>query len=132
MEKFLSKIFTPLKKIEPNSSYLSQSKKTILLSEQEPTQESIKSILRPRFLEGISLRTSFALASLLLIIITGSVSYLKSSSTPLAGSLNDEALAQEINSIDFQVQVKEVSYFNQSARDVSLALDEISSPSQNQ
>ena len=116
-----------IKKIEPSADFLHQSKMTIAvtLQEEKAKQKSIR-FIPMRMVEGITLRSTFAFASIFLVAIVASTAYFTTTSNHLAKSLDDKALAQEATSLDFEIQIAEAAYFDQSARQVALALDKIS------
>ncbi|PIR87831.1 MAG: hypothetical protein COU10_02505 [Candidatus Harrisonbacteria bacterium CG10_big_fil_rev_8_21_14_0_10_45_28] len=108
-------------KITPDSGFFARSKSEIL-----STPQSARGFSFPiRIFEGITPRTAFAFASIFLVVIISGASYLSSSSSQLASSLNDTALVKEATQATFEIQIAEAAYFDESADKVALALDKI-------
>jgi len=111
-----------LKKLEPDSSFLAHSKTAII-----STDQATRVLRLPmRFFEGITVRTSFAFASIVIIAAIVSISIFASPTSRLAGSLDDSTLVVEATEANLQIEIAEAAYFDQSAQRVALALDKIS------
>ncbi len=127
-EDFLKQLLQPLRRIEPEQTFIAASKARILLATQEPPMNMLSSRLRIRFFESLTLTGAIALASFLILIAFGSISYLSGGGATLATSFNNDALISEAQSTDFQLQIKAVTYFDESAKQVAMALDKITQP----
>ena len=124
----LKKLLSPLRRIAPDSAYMTRSKELIAFSAQEAPVKSLRTRLMSRIFESMTLTAGVALASLLIVIALGSISYLGGSSHSggqVAASFNNDSLALEAQSADFSIQIQNISYFDESARQVALALDKI-------
>lgn len=129
-EILLKKLLAPLSRITPDSGYMTASKAQISLREQEMPSQLLSSRFFSRIFESVTFTAGLALASLLIFVAIGSLSYLAGSSNgKLASSFNNDSLALEAKSIDFSMQIREISYFDESAKQVALALDKISEKS---
>lgn len=129
----LKKLLSPLKSITPDSAYMSRSKQLITFARQKApvVQMPLYTRFAGRMLESFTFSAGLALASLFIIIALGSLSYLTGPAQDgaVATSLNNDSLALEAESIDFNMQIKEISYFDESAKQVALALEKISEQS---
>lgn len=129
-ETLLKKLLTPLNRITPDSGYMANSKALISMRAQELPAQPLRMRFFSRMFESVTFTASLALASLLIFIAIGSLSYLTGTSNgQLASSFNNDSLAMEAKSIDFSMQIREISYFDESAKQVALALDKISEQS---
>ena len=126
-EQFLKNLLKPLRRIEPSRDFMARSKQLITLARQEAAPAPIRERVLSSIFEGFTFSVGIAMASLLLIVTIGSISYLTGTSGgEVASSFNNASLAQEADSIDFNLQIQEISYFDESAKQVALALDKIS------
>lgn len=126
-EEFLKKLVSPLKRVEPTSEFMARSKARIMLTKQEAP----KFKLRLNFFESLTFTGAIGLASILLLAGIGSLSYIASDSSNLAdNSLNNAVLISEAESANFQLQIKEITYFDESAKQVALVLEKIAEPNE--
>jgi hypothetical protein len=125
MESKLNTIFARLKQITPDQAFLSRSKASILATAQEA--------VRPRT-TLFSVRERFvfipALAFGALLLVTISLGAFVNptddvllTNAPAVSSSED--LTREAEKVDFSIKIAEVNYFDESAEQVALALDEI-------
>lgn len=133
-EILLKKLLSPIKRIQPDSAYMQRSKALISLRNQETASLPLNLPLSKRFtsriFESVTFTAGLALASLFIFIALGSLSYLAGEpGGQMASSFNNDSLALEAKSVDFSMQIKEISYFDESAKQVALALDKISETS---
>ena len=129
-EADFKKFLSVLRRIQPTDAYQSRSKPLIVLARQEqplaaPALPRVK--LRLRIFESLTVTGAIALASFLIIAALGSMSIvnLRENGT-LASSLSSDSLVSEAKSANFDLQIKEVTYFDESSKQVALALDKIS------
>jgi hypothetical protein len=127
-EQLLKNLLRPLRRISPESAYMTRSKQLIAMTRQEAAVAPIRSRLRKGIFESMTMTAGLALASLLLLVAVGSLSTLTGSNTngKVAASFNNDSLALEAQSADFTMQIQEISYFDESAKQVALVLDKIS------
>ena len=119
MEQHLTKF----KNIQPNKDFQERSKQLILAAAQlEPTGFTL-----PQWLS----KAVFAPALATILLILGGLSALLNGSSPsLADSLNQENLAAEVKSLDIQIQLSQVQYYQDSIKKIEVALQEISGESE--
>jgi hypothetical protein len=67
---------------------------------------------------------AIGLASVLLLVILGSLSYSNQGGSTNS-SFNSNAIVAEAQSANFELHIKEVTYFDESAKQVALALEKI-------
>lgn len=127
-ESLLKHLLRPLTRIIPDGAYMKRSKELISFAGQEAPLKPLRVRFMSRIFESITITAGVALASLLLVIGLGSLSYLKTtpSGGQVATSFNNESLAMEATLSDFNMQIQAISYFDQSAKQVAMALDKIS------
>ena len=118
-QKF-EKVISLLRSVEPDRDFVARSKRLILATAQEPRQRFSLS-----FLEGVTVQTAFAYASIIMVMFVGGVTYLKSTPAHLSQSLNDDVLVQEVRSASFEIQIAEARYYDESADAVALALEKL-------
>lgn len=116
-------LLTKLKSIEPNKDFKTRSLAIILNSRQ----------IQPKTIWDYILanphqKIAFSLTTLAILLILGGLSALNSSfSAPsLASSLNQSALDAEAKSLDIQIQLSQVQYYQDSIKRIEVALKEIS------
>ena len=117
-------IFNEIKNVQPTAEFVARSKATICRAPQ------IEARVPGRFWERVKLSSALAFASVLVLIGFGSINYLSNNSAPVLGSFNNNNLLTEASSLNFQLQIKEATYFTESAETVALALDEIAKDNQ--
>lgn len=123
----LQKLLSPLSRITPDMAYMTRSKTMIALRSQEAPTEPLRVRFMSRIFESMTLTAGLALASLLVVIALGSISYINGSrSGQVAASFNNDSLALETKSADFNFQIQDIGYFDESAKQVTMALDKIS------
>ena len=133
-EILLKKLLSPLTRITPDAGYMANSKARISLRGQEIQNQPLGARFFSRVFESVTFTAGLALASLFIFIALGSLSYLAGGapSGQVTSSFNNDSLALEAESVDFNLQISEISYFDESAKQVALALDKISGQSSNE
>ncbi len=125
MQDAIQKIFTSLKRITPDSGYLAQSKASILQSTQDARTQ-----LQPKFafsfFERLNITGAVALGALVLLVV-GTAAFMGTPAGQLADvpSIASESLTREASEADFTLQISEAQYFDESAEQVAVALDQI-------
>lgn len=125
-EATLQKLLNPLTGITPSPEFAMRSKAQILMSAQEQT---VPARVRVRFFESLTVTGAIGLASVLLLVILGSLSY--SNQGGSTNSFNSNAIVAEAESANFELHIKEVTYFDESAKQVALALEKIAEADDN-
>lgn len=124
IEKKLTTYFHRLAPITPRAEFVLRSRAEVTRAPQELRTHSWAFRLR----EAVTSGSALALASFLLLVVLGGVSYVAKHNGPVANSaLNDASLAREAAQISFQVQIQDAEYFDESASQVVRALDRLSS-----
>lgn len=124
IEQKLQNYFKHFTAITPRSEFLARSRSEVLKQPQLALAETWLS----RMKESLTTGSALALASLLLFIVLGSISYLATQTTgqvATAPSFNNDSLAKEAAQLSFQVQLKDAEYFDESASQVVRALDRV-------
>lgn len=122
-EDQIGKILRNFQKVNPNQSFLARSRGQILTSSQNAPNAWQALFLR---FERSSFRLAGATFGLVLVLALGIFGYFNYRSSSIAASLSKDKLLTEASSADFQIQIKEVKYYADSAEQVALALTEIS------
>jgi hypothetical protein len=128
IEKKLTTYFARYKKLMPSAEFLHRSKTTIAFAKQEAVGFGG---LRSRIVESLTASGALALASLLLLVVLGSISYIgsKTGATLVQNSTTDAettALLKEASLLVSSVQLKEVDSFAESSEQMVSALDILS------
>lgn len=123
MEKYLYGILRPLKNIlKPHPEFIRQSRPIILTY----TKTGAFKILRILG-DSIKFAAALSLASLLLLLVLGGMSYFKTNFSPvILTGFNTQKLLGEIDDLDFQIRLTEAQYYSQSTKEVAAAPDEVS------
>ncbi len=128
LEQKLTTYFARYKSLTPRAEFLAQSKLRIAMSKQE--QPAVRMTLRARLAQSLTLSGALALASVLLVVVLGGVSYLSKRTGGVAttAAVDAEAIAllHEASQLTSSVQIKEVDRFTQSSESVAVALDKLS------
>lgn len=124
MEEQLVKILKQFKLIRPDEGFIKYSRQNILSSPQLR-----KGILgfRSNVFESFKLATAIALASALLFVFLGGLSYfnVKNLTPVLLTSLNDENLKAEEAKLDLQIQLGELTYDLGQEKEIGAKIDEL-------
>ena len=120
-------LLTKLKSIKPTQDFQERSQAVILLSRQNQPKtvwDSVFAVPYPK--------VAFGFAALAIFLILGGLSALNNSlvSQSLVSSLDQENLTTEIKSLDIQIQLSQVQYYQDSIKKIELALKEISGESE--
>jgi hypothetical protein len=123
IEQKLQNYFKRFTAITPRSEFVMRSRMQVTSSGQLPIAETWLS----RMKESLTTGSALALASLLLLIVLGSISYVSKQGGQMAttSSLSNDTLTREAAQLSFQVQLKDAEYFDESASQVVRALDSI-------
>lgn len=128
IEQKIQKYFDVMKRHVPGADFLMRSKATILISAQEPPAPAG---FRAKVLESLTAGSALALASLLLLVVLGSISYVgtQTAATLATTATHDadaEALLREASQLVSSVQIKEVDQFLESSEQMVSALNALS------
>ena len=125
-------LFTLLKQFKaltPSQDFLARSKQMIFAREQHLTpREAVPACLsgrQARLFEGAKFVGALVLASFLLFVVLGTLSHIQTLTPSLANALNKDALQKEATSLEFQMRIKEATYYTETAEQVAIALDKI-------
>ncbi|MBI3046135.1 MAG: hypothetical protein HYY86_01135 [Candidatus Harrisonbacteria bacterium] len=123
----MEQLLTKLKSIQPTQNFQERSKAIILLSRQNQPQTVWNSLLAMPHQ-----RITFGLTALAVFLILGSLSALNNSSVSqsLVSSLDQENLTAEVKSLDIQIQLAQIQYYQDSIKKIEVALKEISEESE--
>lgn len=123
MEEQLIKILKALKLIKPEEGFVQRSRGIILSSPQKQGLFGFRS----NIFESFKLAAAITLASALLFVFLGGLSYfnVKNLSPVLLTSLNDENLKAEEQKLDFQIQLGQVTYDLGSEKEIGAKIDEL-------
>lgn len=119
--EFLIQKIKELKNIVPDATFFARSHNLITLT---PQVRAMKAHLWESFRYGLAL----SLGSILLIIGLGGFSYLKLNklSPFIIGGLNTKSLAAEAGRANFDLELAEAQYFEDSSRVITVALNAVS------
>lgn len=126
MEEGLNKILKELKAIKPDEGFVQRSRHLILSSPQE--KRGLFNFKLNLF-EGVKLATAITLASAMLFVFFGGLSYfnVKNLSPVTLSSLNADNLKAEAEKLDFQIQLGQANYNlgSESDKEIGAKIDEI-------
>jgi hypothetical protein len=110
---FIKKLLSPLSLITPSDAFMTRSKELIAFSRQEMPLKPMRMRFVGRIFESFTFSAGLALASIMIMLALGSISYLVGapSNGKIATSLNNKYRSKQ--NIDFSIQIK-ISYFNES------------------
>ena len=125
MEDQLIKILKSLKSITPDTEFLSRSRNLILSTPQK--QASGWFIFRGNLMQSIKLGAAMTLASALLFIILGGVSFfnVRNLSPVMLSSINEENIAAEADKLDFNIQLGQLEYDVEDEKEIGAKLDDL-------
>ncbi len=128
IEQKLSAYFAKYRSIHPDAGFAARSLSKITAASQESPVLHGSWVLRLK--ETMTASSALALASFLLLIVVGSISYVAKQSGQMArlngADFTDETLAREAAQLSFQVELQAAEYFDESASQVVRALDRLS------
>ena len=117
-------LLTKLKAIKPNKEFAAQSKALIFAA---PQLEKNSVAFNFQSLLSFPNKTLATVGAALVLLLIGSIPALLNSPTPsMADSLDQEKLTSEAQSLDIQIQLSQVQYYEDSARKIEVALNEAS------
>ena len=116
-------LLTKLKSIKPTQNFQERSRAIIFLSRQNQPKTVWDSLLAMQHQ-----KIAFGLTALGIFLILSGLSVLNNSSVSqsLVSSLDQEKLAAEVKSLDIQIQLSQVQYYQDSIKKIEVALKEIS------
>ncbi|MDP2695653.1 MAG: hypothetical protein Q8O87_00145 [bacterium] len=125
MEQKIIKTLESLKAIKPSEDFARYSKASILASSQKTN------LGRRRFQwnlwDSVKFASALTLGTLLVLVVAGGLSYFNLNLAPtLITELNQEGLLREANSLDFEIHLSELNYYDKSAKEVAALLDRVS------
>ncbi len=125
MEDQLLKILKSLKSISPDTEFLSRSRNLILSTSQKQTGGWF--IFRGSVMQSIKLGAAMTLASALLFIILGGVSFfnVRNLSPVMLSSINEENIAAEADKLDFNIQLGQLEYDVTDEKEIGAKLDDL-------
>lgn len=128
IEEKIQKYFTVVKRRMPSVEFLTRSKATILIARQE---SPVPTGLRAKIVESLTASSALAMASILLLVVLGSISYVgtQTAATLATNTVQDpdaEALLREASQLVSSVQIKEVDQFLESSEQMVSALNLLS------
>lgn len=125
MEEKIIKTLKAFRAIEPGNDFMHRSKSVILAT---PKINHHLSTLKISFWESLKFGAALSLASILIFIIIGGVSYfnIKKLAPGVLTGLDDNNLLSEASAVDFQIKLSEIKYYEEAAKEVTALLDEIS------
>ncbi|GEM_PF-4788413 len=110
-----------LKGIKPDTGFTELSRRLILSERQEVTRVVGK---KQWSIFGAQISKTVVLAGLAVLIVVGGGILLNQRHSNALAKTNKQKLLSEAQSLNFDIKVKEVQYFNQSAENVTVALNE--------
>lgn len=119
MDDKILKILKTGKLIEPSPEFKERSRRLLFAA---PTPK--KEYGFPAFfglMENFRLRLALGTLGALLLAVLG-VNYWQTFNQP---NLNGQALKHEVENLDFQIQLQEIEYFENSAKEIAVILDDI-------
>jgi hypothetical protein len=91
---------------------------------------TLREIIWREFAENLKFGAALGLATFLLFIAFGSVTWWSDFvRTPGGSGLSERELLTEAAKLDFEIQLGEAQYYTDSAREIAVILDEIDDPS---
>ena len=125
MEDKIIKTLKALRAIEPSEDFVKRSRGLILAS---PRENHHLAGFKFRIWESFRFAGALAMASFLIFAIFGGLAYfnIKNLGPMILTSFNEGNLLTEANSLDFQIRLNEVNYYEESAKQVTALLDEVS------
>ncbi len=124
MEDQLIKFLKSFKSIVPDEGFVSRSRKLVLASEQHSRGWFI---FRGGIMESLKLGAALTLASALLFIVLGGVSYfnVRNLSPVMLSSVNQSNIQTEADNLDFHIQLGEIKYDVNADKEVGAKIDEL-------
>jgi len=123
MKNNVETILHSLQRITPDAGFCARSKAQIIARSQE--EKLVRVNWAVALFAHKSARFVVGFASIVLLTTVGVSSYVASNTRSLASSFNNKALAQEADLLDVQIHIKEAVYYDESAEQIALALEEI-------
>ncbi len=123
MEERLIKVLKSLKLVSPDDGFIHRSRQILFASEQKPAPARFVF----SFSESFRLAAALAMASILLFIALGGLSYLHlgNLSPSLLTKAGGENLKSEMENLNFQIQLGQAKYDLGNEKSVGLDIDEL-------
>ncbi|MDO8467291.1 MAG: hypothetical protein Q7S83_04100 [bacterium] len=124
MEDQLIKILKSLKSITPDEGFISRSKNLVTAASQHSAGWFI---FRGSVLQSIKMGAALTLASGLLFIVLGGISFfnIRNLSPVMLSSVNKENIEAEAENLDFQIQLGQVKYDVDSEKAIGAQIDAV-------
>jgi hypothetical protein len=125
MENKLIKILKSLGNIiVPDEEFKKRSRRLILAIEKQ--SHHIQSV-KTRFWESLKFSGALAMATFLIFVIFGGLAVfkIKNLSPAVLTSFNEDNLLTESEEVDFQIELREIRYYERSAQEVAALFDEV-------
>lgn len=124
MEDQLVKILKSLKSITPDEGFLSRSKNLITAA---PQYSAGWFVFRGSVLQSIKMGAALTLASGLLFIVLGGISFfnIRNLSPVMLSSVNKENIEAEADDLDFHIQLGQAKYDVDSEKAIGAQIDEV-------
>lgn len=123
----MESLLTKLKNIQPNKDFQNRSKQLIFVTSQLETPRLI--LINQWLNNSFQYKNSFALTLAAIFLILGGLTALTPNSPSLADSLDQDKLTKEAQSLDIQIQLSQAQYYQNSAKNIEVALLETSGKS---
>lgn len=124
IEQKLQNYFKHFTAVTPRSEFVTRSRGAVT---DFPQFAPLQPTWLTRCKEALTTGSALALASFLLLIVLGSISYISKNTNQVAATaFNNDALVREATQLSFNVQLKDAEYFDESASQVVQALNRLS------
>lgn len=120
----LIQILKYFQKIKPDKDFAARSRRDVLLSQKIDHRISV---IKTGLLNSFKFSGALMLASLMIFVIFGGLTFfnIKNLSPVMLTSFNDNKLMAESGKVEIEIKLKEVEYYERSAREVATLLNEI-------
>ncbi len=121
IEQKLTTYFKRYTAITPRQEFAARSRDLVTSLPQQPLARGF--LFRVR--ETLTTGGALAMASFLLLVVLGGISYVSRQGAVATSSFNNDTLVREATELSFSVELQEAEYFDESASQVVRALDRI-------
>lgn len=124
MEDKIIKTLKALRSIEPDQDFKHRSRSVILST---PRTSHHFPGLRIRFWEGMKFAGALSLASLLIFLIFGGLSYfsVQNLAPAILTGIDENNLLSEASAVEFQIRLNEIKYYEESVKQVTALLEKL-------
>jgi hypothetical protein len=122
MEKTILKILKDARAIKPSKDFVERSHRLIIAS--SANRPSFLHIVKRELVENTKFGLALTLGTLLVFALFGGAAYFSASLLERAPA-HGEGLIAEAEAVNFQIQLGEARYFNESAEEIAILLREI-------